>query len=89
MQDVYNNYEQPITIMKRLSEMNIPFAFSHLKLDGSVSRIRKAELRPQSMSSKDKFSRYKLQYTNIETGEKRSCYIPLLLTLNNKQILLG
>ncbi|CAM1357663.1 hypothetical protein [Tenacibaculum halocynthiae] len=89
MQEHYNNYEAPITSMRKLSEVGIPFSFSHRKEDGTVSLIRKATLRPQSSSKIDRNAKYKLQYTNLETKELRSCYIPLMLSFNNKPIIIG
>lgn len=86
MQDNYNNYEDPITGMRKLSEASIPFGFGHKKEDGTTVIIRKATLRPQSREEFDSKSKYKLQYTNLETQEKRSCYIPLLLSFNGKLI---
>ncbi len=85
MNEVYNNYEEPIEAMKHLTALNIPFAFSHKKLDGTTVCIRKAILRPMA-KSEFKNSKYKLQYTNLETNEHRSCYIPLLLSFNHKLI---
>ncbi|WP_271407271.1 hypothetical protein [Tenacibaculum soleae] len=86
MQEEYNNYEEPITSMRKLSEVGVPFAFSHKKQDGTTVIVRKATLRPQSRNEFDTKSKYKLQYTNLETKEKRSCYIPLLLSFNDKLI---
>lgn len=86
MQEHYNNYEEPITAMRKLSEVSIPFTFSHKRLDGTTAIIRKARLRPQARTEFDSKAKYKLQYTNLETNEKRSCYIPLLLSFNGKLI---
>lgn len=86
MQDIYNNFEEPVTSMRKLSAANIPFGFSHKKIDGTTAIIRKATLRPQSRDEFDSKAKYKLQYTNLETQEKRSCYIPLLLSFNSKLI---
>ena len=86
MQQYYNNYEVPITQMRNLSESQIPFSFSHKKSDGTTAIIRRATLRPQSKEEFDSNSKYKLQYTNLENGEKRSCYIPCLLSFNGKLI---
>ena len=89
MQESYNNYQEPITQMRKLSELNIPFSFSHKKEDGTTSIIRSAKLRRQTSLKKDRNARFKLQYINLENNEKRSCYIPLLLSFNKKQIIVS
>lgn len=89
MQDYYNDYKEPITMMRNLSKLCIPFSFTHKKLDGNSVSIRQAELLPQSLSKRDKNSKYKLQYKNLETNELRSCFIPLLTSFNGKLIKIG
>lgn len=86
MQDVYNNYEEPITLMRKLSEISVPFSFSHKRSDGTTCIVIKASLRPQSSTLKDRNAKYKLQYTNLNNGEQRSCFIPSLLSVNDKLI---
>ena len=86
MQEYYTNYEEPITQMRNLSKLSIPFSFTHKKLDGNSVSIRVAALRPQSLTKQDKNAKYKLQYTNLETDELRSCFIPLLTSFNGKLI---
>jgi hypothetical protein len=86
MQEVFKNHQEPITRMRKLSSINIPFTFSHKKLDGSSVIIRKAQLRKQTHSSKDSRSKYKLNYINLENDELRSCYIPLLTSFDGKLI---
>lgn len=86
MEEYYNNYQDPIASMKKLSEVDIPFSFSHKRLDGTTAIIRKATLRPQSREEFDSKSKYKINYKNHETDELRSCYIPLILSFNGTKI---
>ena len=86
MQDIYNSYDRPIQEMKRYTELGIPFSFSHKRGDGTIVIVRNASLRPQATKAKDRNAKYKLQYTNLDTKEPRSCYIPLLISFNGKLI---
>lgn len=86
MEDCYNNYREPVSAMNKLSSLSVPFSFSHKKLDGTTVVIRKARLEVQPKETKDKYAKYKLWYTNLETNEYRSFYIPCLLSVNGKLI---
>ena len=84
MDNVYTNYEEPIELMKKCTAASILFSFSFMREDGTRCTVRKARLRKGAKN--DKNSKYKLQFTNEETGENKSCYIPRLLSFNNKLI---
>ncbi len=80
----YHNYEEPIGIMRKLTSLGQPFSITFIKLDGTVTRIDKAALRP--MSIKGRNAQYRIQYTNLNTKEHRSFYLPLLLAVEDIKI---
>ena len=88
MSDVYTDYQQPITEMRKLTALNTPFRMQFKKLDGSNKTIERALLRKQSLSDKDKNSAYKLQYLDTIHDTLGSCFIPLLTALNGKKIVI-
>ncbi|MEX0275709.1 MAG: hypothetical protein AB3N16_15160 [Flavobacteriaceae bacterium] len=50
--------------------------------------IQSALLRKQSKSQYDANSRYKLQFIDTVNEQMGSCFIPLLLAVNDKRIVL-
>lgn len=78
--------ESAITSMKSLSAKGIPFSFSFMKLNGTRSKVYRAAIRKQAKSSKVKNSFALLEYVNVDTDECKHCYLPLLMSFNNKPI---
>ncbi|QQV89945.1 hypothetical protein M1M27_gp01 [Cellulophaga phage Ingeline_1] len=84
----YTEYQTPITLMRNLTRLNQPFRLEFRKVDGSRRIIQKALLRKQSLSTTDKRSAYKLNYINSQSEQMGSCYIPLLISVNDQKIIL-
>lgn len=84
----YHDYEAPITEMQRLSSINQPFKLEFRKADGSRRIILKALLRGQAHAKHDANGPYKLQFIDTNNDQMGSCFIPLILALNDKKIVL-
>jgi len=81
---IYSSLEEPVTIMRTLTNQGKSFSVSFVKLDGSIAYIDKATLRKMSGSGKN--SRHILNLVNTENQEKRKAYIPLLLGVNGIKV---
>lgn len=86
--DVYKAIEE----MRRLSERRESFSFSFVsysharrKSDGVVT-VRRARLCKQSRKERNQYADYMLNYINLDTGERASCWQPLLLTFNHQEL---
>lgn len=78
--------ESAITQMKHLSAMGMPFSFSFMRLNGTRCKVYRAAIRKQAKSSKVKHSFALIEYVNVDTDECKRCYLPLLMSFNNKPI---
>ena len=86
--DVYQAIEE----MRRLSGLRIPFSFSYMsysiarrKSEGVIC-IRRARLCKQNRKERNRYSGYMLNYIDLDTGERASCWQPLLLTFNDNEL---
>lgn len=86
--DVYAAIDE----MRRLSARRESFSFSYMsysiarrKSEGVVT-VRRARLCKQSRRDRNQYSDYMLDYIDLETGERRTCWQPLLLTLNDTEL---
>lgn len=78
--------------MRRLSERRESFSFSFMsyshtrrKSDG-VMTVRRARLCKQSRKEHNRYADYMLNYIDLDTGERASCWQPLLLTFNDEEL---
>ena len=83
---------QAIEEMRRLSELRIPFSFSYMsysiarrKSEGIVS-IRHARLCKQNRKERNRYTDYMLNYIDLDTDKRASCWQPLLLTFNDNEL---
>ena len=81
-----------INEMRRLSARRESFNFSYMsysiarrKSEGVVT-VRRARLCKQSRRDRNQYSDYMLDYIDLETGERHTCWQPLLLTLNDTEL---
>lgn len=88
-QEVYKDHERPITLMRQLTVQGIPFKLEfRRKRDGKRRVVHRALLRPQSLGTVDRNSKYKLQFIDRDTDQMGSVFIPLILSVNDKKIVL-
>ncbi|WP_378186888.1 hypothetical protein ACE939_00885 [Aquimarina sp. W85] len=80
----YTSYEEAISLMELITGKGNTFSFTYMKLDGTVSYVSKAVLRSRAATGLN--AKHRIQFTNVATNEHRSCYIPLLMAVNNKKI---
>ena len=86
--DVYAAIDE----MRRLSARRESFSFSYMSY--SISRrasegiitVRRARLCPQSRRERNQYSDYMLNYIDLATGERHTCWQPLLLTFNDQEL---
>ena len=78
--------------MRRLSARRESFSFSYMsfsisrrKSEGVVT-VRRARLCKQSRKERNRYRDYMLDYIDLETGERHTCWQPLLLTFNDKEL---
>ena len=88
MDNNYSNYQDAVNEMQRLTELNSHFALKFIKSSGETRIVNKALLRKQTPSSKDANGQYKLNYIDVTEDALGSCYIPLICSLNNKNIII-
>lgn len=86
------NIYTAIEEMRRLSERRESFSFSFMsyshtrrKSDG-VMTVRRARLCKQSRKEHNRYADYMLNYIDLDTGERASCWQPLLLTFNDEEL---
>lgn len=86
--NVYTAIEE----MRRLSELRIPFSFSYMsysiarrKSEGIVC-IRRARLCKQNRKERNRYTDYMLNYIDLDTDKRASCWQPLLLTFNDNEL---
>lgn len=86
--DVYAAIDE----MRRLSARRESFSFSFVsfsisrrKSEGVVT-VRRARLCKQSRRERNQYSDYMLDYIDLETGERHTCWQPLLLTFNDQEL---
>lgn len=85
----YKDFQDPITEMRRLTEQGIAFRLEFRKKNGERRIIDRALLRPQSIGKYDRNSAYKLQFIDQVNDTLGSCFIPLILSLNERKIILN
>lgn len=78
--------EEAITVMRNLSKFQKTFSVKFRKLGGGDTIINRCSIRPMAATAKDKFGAYKLQLTNEDNGQPRSCYIPLIKEVNGIKV---
>ena len=86
--DVYAAIDE----MRRLSARRESFSFSYVSF--SISRrtsegvitVRRARLCKQRREERNRYSDYMLDYIDLATGERHSCWQPLLLTFNDNEL---
>ena len=86
--DVFKAIEE----MRKLSERRESFSFSHMtysiarrRSEGIVT-VRRARLCKQSRKERNQYSDYMLNYIDLDTGHRHSCWQPLLLTFNGEEL---
>lgn len=89
--DKINVYEA-LKMMRKLSSENFPFTFSFISCDRSKRHsdglvvVEEAILTKGMPNSKSKYAKNLIAYENTKTGERRQCWLPLLMTFNNLEI---
>ena len=84
----YSDYAEPITLMKELTLRGGTFKISFRKKNGKPRVIHRAQIRKQPRTKDDNLSAYKIQLIDKDREELRSAYIPLILAVNDKPIIL-
>mgnify|MGYP006909076382 CR=1 FL=1 len=85
---VFNSHEEAFKAMHQLTANNKPFKLVFKKIDATIKIVPKALLRKRTHSSTDSNSAYKFNYLDVDKDECKSAYIPLLLSVNDKKIVL-
>lgn len=78
--------------MRQLSRLRKEFSFSHFTYNrdtmkaGGLRHVRRAFLRKAAGNERLKNADFKLYYTDIDSGEKRVCWQPLLAFFNGMKV---
>ena len=83
---IYTNYSAAFSDMQRLTQLNTPFKLVYRRVDGSLNIVVRALLRKQTPKHKDSKASYKFNYIDQQNDQLGTAYIPLLLSVNDKQI---
>lgn len=81
-----------IKIMRKLSENNFPFSFSFVSCDNTrmtssgLVKVDKAIFSKGLPRKKSALADFLIAYEDLETGQKKHFWLPLLMTLNNLKI---
>lgn len=83
---------EAIKQMRELSRRNVPFSFSFMsynetvrKSDGIIT-VRHARLRARAQEKHHKYAEIIEEYLNLDTGEPRHFYQPLLMSFNGQKV---
>lgn len=87
-ESLYSSYEQAFDYMVQMTKNNNPFKVSFVKENGEVKIIPKALLRKSTPSSADKNAQFKFNLIDTVNSNYATAYIPLLLSVNDKRIVL-
>lgn len=80
--------------MRELSDRKIPFSFSFMSCATSTQSsqgivdVRHARLRPRPQMNDNRFTELLEEYVNLDTGEARQFYRPLLMIFNGQKVTL-
>lgn len=86
--DQYKSYEAAFSDMKSLTALNTPFKLVFIKEDGAIKIVSKALIRKRTPIAKDSMSPYKFNFIDVTQDAFGSAYIPSLLSVNDKKIVL-
>ena len=87
--EIFTSYSQAFELMQKATQLNEPFKLVHRKIDGSIKVIPKTLLRKQTDSRIDSQGSYKANYIDVTSDNYGSCYIPLIMSVNDKEIILS
>lgn len=86
--ETYNSYGAAFDEIKRLALLQESFKLTHVRTDGSIKIVSQCLLRKQTPSMKDKNGAYKFNYIDKQNDEYGTAFIPLLLSVNDKPIII-
>lgn len=86
--DQYKSYDAAFNDMKSMTAINAPFKLVFVKEDGKLKIVPKALMRKRTPVSKDSMSPYKFNFVDVTQDAFGSAYIPCLVSVNDKQIVL-
>ena len=80
--------------MRELSDRQEPFSFSFMSCSTStqdsrgIVDVRHARLRPRPHADGNRFAELHEEYVDLDTGEARRFYRPLLMIFNGQKVVL-
>ncbi|GAK96817.1 hypothetical protein JCM19294_1126 [Nonlabens tegetincola] len=78
--------QEAMNVMKGLSKTGRSFDIVYMKINGGLGKFPRCRMIKQNLKN-DKRGRYKLQFINDE-DKRKSCYIPLLMSVNGIKIVM-
>jgi len=85
---IYTSHEQAFNDMLSFTKANESFKITFRKVNGDIKVVPKTLLRKQSPSSVDSNGAYKFNYIDQSNDTMGNAYIPLLMAVNDKQIII-
>lgn len=88
------NVYEALTMMRRMSAEGKDFSFSFMSYNPTkgtsegVVYVRRGILRKRETEARNRNAEYIEAYTDLETGEHRRFYQPLLMTFNGHKLIL-
>jgi hypothetical protein len=83
---------EAIKQMRELSKALTPFSFSFMSCNltkqasEGIVEVRHARLRARTMEEHHQYAEHIEEYVNLDTGEPRRFYQPLLMSFNGQKI---
>ena len=79
----YSSFEQAIEYMKSSTASGIRFSISFVKQDGCLVHISNCLL---FRSRRDKTGAYRIGLYDTNAEQMKSCFVPLIISVNNRNI---
>ncbi len=86
------NLFEAIKQMRELSKAHTPFCFSFMSCNTTartsegIVEVRRARLRPRATEAHHRHAGMVEEYVNLDTGEPRHFYQPLLMSFNGQKL---
>ena len=83
---------EAIKQMRELTKAREPFSFSFMSYNatsqssGGIVEVRHARLSPRTMEAHHQHAEIVEEYVNVDTGEPRRFYQPLLMSFNGQKV---
>lgn len=85
---------EAVNAMRAISNEGGTFSFKFRKcnrktgVSGECASVARARLRPRAHDEDVTHAEYKIFFTDVDTGEPKVCWLPLIVSFNGKKVIL-